>query len=127
MRRIAGIAFAAAALFALSTPAKAQYTLRQVPLGYCYATLSSATTLAQMIASTPTCTQANINATTYAVICAYVQAIVYKDDGQAPTSTAGSGGQGISAGSCIPYNGTFSKLQFIQQDGGAVVGVSLYK
>lgn len=62
----------------------------------------------------------------YAVICAYDQAINWRDDGTAPTATAGSGGQGIAAGNCIPYNGTFSQLQFIQETGGAVAGVSFY-
>jgi hypothetical protein len=66
---------------------------------------------------------------TYAVICAYVQGVVYKDDpnGTAPTGTPGSGGQGISAGQCIPYNGTFSALQFIQQTSGAILGASFYR
>lgn len=66
-------------------------------------------------------------AATYAAICAYAQAVVWRDDGVAPTATPGSGGQGIAAGSCIPYNGTLSAFRAIQQTGGAILGVSFYK
>lgn len=66
-------------------------------------------------------------AATYAVICAYNQGIVWRDDGVAPTTTPGSGGQGIATGLCIPYNGTLSAFQAIQQAGGAVLGVSFYR
>jgi hypothetical protein len=62
----------------------------------------------------------------YAVICAYVQAINYRDDGTTPTNSTGSGGQGIAAGNCIGYAGTMQNLQFIQLSGGAIVGVSFY-
>ena len=64
---------------------------------------------------------------TYAVICAYTQGVVYRDDGGTPTGTPGTGGQGIAAGQCIPYNATFSALQFIQQTSGAVLGISYYR
>ena len=64
---------------------------------------------------------------TYAVFCAYVQGVVYRDDGAAPTGTAGSGGQGIAASSCLGYSGTLADIQFIQQSGGAVLGVTFYR
>jgi hypothetical protein len=64
---------------------------------------------------------------TYAVICAYTQAINWRDDGVAPTGTVGSGGMGLTAGSCIPYDGTFTAFQAIQQTSGAILGVSFYK
>ena len=64
---------------------------------------------------------------TYAVICAYTQAVNYRDDGVAPTGTLGTGGQGIAAGNCIPYSGTMTALQFIQQTSGAILGVSFYR
>lgn len=64
---------------------------------------------------------------TYGVICAYAQAINYRDDGTAPTASVPGGGQGIPAGQCIPYNGTFSNLQFIQQNSGGSVGISFYR
>lgn len=66
-------------------------------------------------------------AAAYAVVCAYSQGVVWRDDGVAPTGTPGSGGNGISANQCIPYNGTLSALQFIQQTGGALLGVSFYR
>lgn len=65
--------------------------------------------------------------TNYAIICSTTQAVNYRDDGQAPTATPGTGGQPIAAGSCIPYNGNFNLLQFIQQTSGAIVGISYYK
>lgn len=64
---------------------------------------------------------------TYAVICAYTEAVNYRDDGTAPTATTASGGQTIPAAQCIPYNGTFTALQFIQQAGGGEIGISFYK
>jgi hypothetical protein len=66
-------------------------------------------------------------AVNYALICAYVQGVVWRDDGVAPTGTPGSGGNGLAANQCISYNGTFSAIQFIQQTSGAVLGISLYK
>lgn len=62
----------------------------------------------------------------YAVVCAYGEAVNYRDDGTAPTSSTGTGGQGIAAGNCIGYNGTMTNLQFIQLTGGAAVGVTFY-
>lgn len=66
-------------------------------------------------------------AATYAILCAYTQNVNYRDDGVAPTGTTGTGGQTIAAGNCVPYNGTFSALQFIQQVSGAILGASFYK
>jgi len=63
----------------------------------------------------------------YASICAYAQGVVWKDDGTNPTATPGTGGQAIASNGCLPYNGTFSALKFIQQTGGAILGVSMYK
>jgi hypothetical protein len=62
----------------------------------------------------------------YALICASTQAVNYRDDLTAPTATAGSGGQPISAGACIGYNGTMPNLQFIQQTATAVLSLSFY-
>ena len=110
------------ALFlATALPVRAQNGLRQVPLGFC--------PLASMAAATPltSCPQSIPAGTTYAVICAYTQGVVWRDDGTAPTSTPGTGGQGIAAGQCIPYNGNFNAIQFIQQTSGALLGVSFYR
>jgi hypothetical protein len=62
----------------------------------------------------------------YAVICATTAAINWRDDGTAPTGTAGTGGNGIAAGNCIRYDSTFSQLQFIQQASGGIVGINYY-
>lgn len=64
---------------------------------------------------------------TYAVVCAYTQGVVWRDDGPAPTATPGTGGQGIAAGQCIPYNGRMAQILFVQQTGGAILGASFYK
>lgn len=101
--------------------ALAQSGLRQVPLGFCtLSSMSAATALA-------TCSGGIPSGTTYGVFCAYTQGVVWRDDGTAPTGTAGSGGQGLSAGQCLPYNGTFTAIQFIQQASGAVLGISFYR
>lgn len=105
-------------------PAKkgsAQSGLRQVPLGYCVLTSPAAAT------KLSSCSGGIPAGTTYAVICSYIQGVVWRDDGVAPTATAGSGGQGLAANQCLPYNGTFTALQFIQQISGAILGVSFYR
>lgn len=63
--------------------------------------------------------------TSYAILCAYTQAVNYRDDGGAVTGT--TSGQAIAAGQCISYNGTFSQLQFFQVTSGAILGVSFYR
>jgi hypothetical protein len=122
MKRLSTI-LATAILLGSAPSALPQSGLRQVPLGFC--------TLNNMVGAAPL-SVCNAGAgvpggTTYAVICAYVQGVVWRDDGQQPTSTPGAGGQGIGANQCIGYNGTFSALLFIQQNGGAILGVSFYR
>lgn len=108
-------------LLGWASSARAQSGLRQVPLGFCaLASMSTSTALATCSGGIP----AN---TTYAVICAYAQGVVWRDDGVAPTATPGTGGQGLAAGQCIPYNGTFTAIRFIQQVSGALLGVSFYQ
>lgn len=64
----------------------------------------------------------------YAVICAYTQGINWTDGpGETVTATAGTGGQAIAAGNCIPYDGNFNQIQFIQQTAGAVIRVTFYR
>lgn len=69
-------------------------------------------------------------ASDYAVVCAYTQAVNWRDDKTAPTSAVG-GGQGLvpvaPAPACIGYNGTLTNLQFIQQAATAVVGITFYQ
>jgi hypothetical protein len=83
--------------------------------------------IAQTVASGSLTTAGVPLTATYAVVCAYTQGLVWRDDGVAPTGTAGTGGQGIAANNCIPYNGTFTALQLIQQTSGAVAGVTFYR
>jgi hypothetical protein len=120
MRRIAMIA---SFLFAFTAYVWAQAGLRQVPLGFCsLSSMSAATALSSCSGGIPT-------GTTYAVICAYTQGVVWRDDPNrtAPTGTPGTGGQGIAANQCLPYNGTFQNLLFIQQSSGAVLGITFYR
>lgn len=62
----------------------------------------------------------------YLVACAYTQAVNWRDDLTAPTATVGTGGQGIPAGNCIPYNSAMMNWQVIQQTANAVVGLTFY-
>ena len=106
-----------------TTPAAADPPLRQTALGFC--SLSSlASSTAITTCSNWSAASATVN---YAVICAYVSGVVYRDDGVAPTATPGTGGQGISSGTCLPYSGPIQNLQFIQQAAGAILGISLYR
>lgn len=118
---IRGLLFAVAVILAVTTGAVAQ-SPRLVPAGFCAMTsMSSSTSILQK------CGGINLGTTTYAVICAYTQGVVWRDDGGVPTGTPGTGGQGIAAGQCIPYNATFTALRFIQQSSGAVVGIAFYR
>lgn len=110
-----------AVMVALVAGSRAQNGLRQVPLGFCsLSSMSAATGLASCSGGIPT-------GTSYAVVCAYTQGVVWRDDGTAPTGTPGTGGQGLAANQCLPYNGTFTAIQFIQQTSGAVLGVTFYR
>lgn len=112
----------ALALCAFGAAAHAQGGLTLQPLGP-FCSLSSLGTPTGLVAGCGGIPQG----ATYAVVCAYNQAVVWRDDGPPPTATPGAGGQGLSAGNCMPYNGRMSQIQFIQQAGGAVVGVTFYK
>ena len=109
----------------LAAPAYSQSSLRQVPIPNSFCSLSGMVTATNL--SSCTVGMAANPPATYLVICAYTQGVVWRDDTVAPTSTPGVGGQGIVANQCIPYNGTPSALQFIQQASGAVLGVSFYR
>lgn len=115
------IKLALVALLASIAVAAAQSGQRQVPLGFC--------SLASMTASTglASCSGGIPAGTTYAIICTYVQGVTWRDDGTAPTATAGTGGQGLSTGQCMAYNGNFTAIRFIEQTSGAILGVSFYR
>jgi hypothetical protein len=63
-------------------------------------------------------------------ICAYITAtganLNWRDDG-VPTSTVGTGGQQLSAGSAMWYCGSLLNLQLVQQSANGVASVSFYK
>jgi hypothetical protein len=57
-------------------------------------------------------------------ICVEIQAIRYRDDGTAPTSSVGIP---VPVGTCFPYAGNLSAIQFIAQTAGATIDVAYYK
>lgn len=119
---------AASVLAMCAFPAHAQQR-KYANVGFCTSSsLSAAIGLASFTgAACANQTSNTLASYTYMVICAYVAPIVYRDDGTAPTATPGSGGQGVSAGSCVPYSGNISAVQIIQQSAGAIVGISIYQ
>ena len=126
LKTLAALAGAAAAVIGAS-PASAQ-GLRIIPQNYCYVSSpSAATTLLAGFTCDKALTTALLGSYQYAVICAYTQGFVWKDNGQVPTGTPGSGGTGVASGQCFGYNGNFQAIQFIQQTSGAIISVALYK
>jgi hypothetical protein len=124
--------FLVAALFVAGfiNPAFSQQGLRQVQLGYCV--LSSMTAATALSSCTTTLTGGGTQSgvptgTTYLVICAYVQNVNWLDNQATPTGTAGTGGQQIASGQCLPYNANYNFLLFIQQTSGAILGISFYR
>lgn len=103
-----------AALLSLSASAvSADSGVRVTPLGYEQVTsISSAKSL-----TVPT-------GATMAVITAEVQAIRYRDDGTAPSSSVG---MPLAVGTALVYQGTLSAVQVIEQTSGAKVNVLYYK
>lgn len=119
---------AAFAAFALFRPEAHAQGGPLVPLGFCsLSSLGSATALSACTGTWNSGAGGIPTGANYAVICAYAQAINYRDDGNAPTSSTGTGGQGIAAGNCIPYYGTLTNVKLIQLTSGAVAGISFYK
>lgn len=119
------------ALFA-TEDVQAEPSSRHAALGFCSLSGMTAATSISTCTFTNTlngaaATWANVStAADYLVVCAYTAGVVYRDDGVAPTATAGTGGQGISSGSCVSFDGPVASLQFIQQTTGAVLGISFY-
>lgn len=111
-----------------ANPIYAQVGVRSIPNGYCYSnSLGTATKLNAFTGIACNGLTPNQWTTNSSAICAYVVSVVWRDDGTAPTSTPGTGGQELKAGSCMSYNGDFSKIQFIQEGTGAIVGISMWK
>lgn len=130
MRRFMFIPIAAIAFIGLTISAWAQQGLRQVPLGFCsLSSMTAATGLGSCTTTVaPGATITGIpGGTTYAVVCAYTQGVVWTDNNNNPTGTPGTGGQGIAANQCVPFNTTLQNLLFIQQTSGAVLGINFYR
>lgn len=105
--------------FALAfvTDAIAEVITPHVPCGYQQiSTLSSAQAL-----TVPTTCGGQV---TLATITPEAQAVRYRDDGTAPTSSVG---QPMAVGAVLNYTGTLSKIKFIEQTSGAKLNVSYYR
>ena len=90
-------------------------------LGYQQITsLSSATGLT--VPTIDPVTGANVKAN-FALITAEAQALRWRDDGTAPTSTVG---MPLAVGVTLQYDGDLSKIRFIEQVGGGIVNISYY-
>lgn len=87
--------------------------LRYVPLGYQQiTTLSAAANLTVPVGAT------------IAIIEVETQAVRWRDDGTAPTSTVGTP---IAVAGTLEYSGTLSAIQFIEQTASAKLNVSYYR
>jgi hypothetical protein len=62
--------------------------------------------------------------TTMVVFTAEAQAVRWRDDGTAPTSSVG---MLVAVGATVQYSGPVSKLQFIEVTSGGIVDVSYYR
>lgn len=59
----------------------------------------------------------------FALIIAEGQAVRWRDDGIAPTSTVG---MPLASGVALQYDGDLSRIQFIEQTAGAKLNISYY-
>ena len=102
-------------LFAsLPSAAYADPPNRQTPLGY---QQISAFSTAQALTAP--------SGATFAVISVETQAVRYRDDGTAPTASAG---MPIAVGAApFVYTGSLSAIQFIPQTGSATLDIAYYK
>ena len=93
---------------------------RYVPLGYAQITdLSTAKNLPNVgdPAAIPP-------GATLAIIIPEAQAVRWRDDGTAPTSSVG---MTLAVGVPFEYSGTLSAIEFIQATSGAILNVTYYK
>lgn len=109
--------FLAIALLLSTSAAVADVGIRYAPLGYCQLTSIDTSTLLSSCTGFPT-------DATRAVFVPEAQAIRYRDDGTAPTTTVG---QPVAVGVSIEYTGALSKVRVIAQVSGAKLNVLFYK
>lgn len=107
----------AALLLATLVAAHAESGIRRVPCGFQQLAVDTAKSL--------TIPAACGGVPTLAVIRAEAQALRYRDDGVAPTTTVGMP-IAITDGP-IEYQGTISALQFIAETSGGIVDVLFYR
>lgn len=107
----------AVALLLASTAAFADVGIRYTPLGYCQLTSIDTSTLLSSCSGFPA-------TATRAVMIPEAQAIRYRDDGTAPTSSAGFP---VAVGVVVDYTGALSKVRVISQTSGAKLNVLFYK
>lgn len=101
-------------------PARAQMIPGQpvVPLGYCQLTSIDASTLVS------SCSGGIPVGANFAVVQPEAQAIRYRDDGTAPTSSVG---MPLAVGASLYYAGALSSLRVISATSGAKLNVLFYR
>ena len=115
--RFSKILVSAAVLASLSNSAAADSGVRRVPCGYQQITVL---TSAVGLTIPPSCG----GPPTLAVITAEAQAVRYRDDSTDPTASVG---MPLAVGVVLNYEGTFSKIKFIEQTATAKLNVSFYR
>lgn len=120
MKNLSRVLAIAGALLLLAGAAVADSGIRRVPCGY--QQLTSIDTASTLTVPTPASCGGAVSA---ALIKAEAQAVRYRDDGVAPTTTVGMplaiGEPGLF------YEGTLTKLQFISATAGAKLNVLYYR
>ena len=106
------------ALLLVSLPASADVGIRYTPLGYCQLTSLGSSTLVSSCSGFPA-------TATAALIRTEAQSVRWRDDGTAPTSSAGQ--LMLAADAPFLYTGAISKLRFIETTSGAKLNILFYK
>lgn len=101
----------------LSASALADSGIRRVPCGYQQITSLSAAAFLTVPASCG-------GPVTMVVLTPEAQAVRYRDDAIAPTASVG---QPLAVGATIEYQGSLSKIRFIEQTSGAKLNASYYR
>lgn len=112
------IRYVAMALGLMLGQAHADSPIQLVPLGYCQLTSIDASTLIS------SCAGGIPAGATSAVFTPEAQAIRYRDDGTAPSTTVG---MPAVVNVPITYTGTLSKVRVISQTAGAKLNILFYK
>ena len=116
------------AFLLLSMAADGQVITRYVATGYCQVG-ASALASAVALTNTTACATGVPTGSQIAEICVSTNAIRYRDDGTAPTTTVGIpvAPQSATLPTCFQYSGPLTAIQFIAVSGSPVVDVQFYK